>query len=245
MVTCYDYWSAKILDNTNVDAILVGDSAMMVMHGHKDTITGSVDLMCAHVNAVAKGAKQKIIIGDMPFLSHRKGLTDTMFAVQQILQSGAHAIKIEGAKGNEDLVSHIVESGIPVMGHLGLTPQFINQLGGFRVQGKSDAAADEIVSAAIALEKAGCFSILIECVPAKVASMVTEKLKIPIIGLGAGRDVCGQLLILHDMLGMVPMDYNPKFVKTYLNGYNLIKDAINNFDEEVKSNAYPKDEHCY
>ncbi|WP_168464630.1 3-methyl-2-oxobutanoate hydroxymethyltransferase [Wolbachia endosymbiont of Ctenocephalides felis wCfeT] len=244
MVTCYDYWSARIIDGTNIDAILVGDSLAMVMHGHKDTILATVELMCMHVGAVARGAKQKTIIVDMPFLSFRKGLTDSMNSVLRIIQSGAHAIKIEGAKGNLELISHIVESGIPVMGHLGLTPQFVNQLGGFKVQGKQKEEEEEILQSAIALERSGCFAIVLECIPAKLAGVITEKLQIPTIGIGAGPSVSGQVLVLQDMLGM-NSGFSPKFLKTYLDGYQMIKNALNDFDEEVKTEKFPLENHCY
>ncbi|MDD9331146.1 MAG: 3-methyl-2-oxobutanoate hydroxymethyltransferase [Wolbachia sp.] len=244
IVTCYDYWSARLIDSTNIDAILVGDSLAMVMHGHKDTISVTVELMCIHVSAVARGAKKKIIIGDMPFLSFRKGLTDSMNSVLQVMQSGAHAIKIEGAKGNLELISHIVESGVPVVGHLGLTPQFINQLGGFKVQGKQKEEEEEIIQSAIELERSGCFAIVLECIPAKLAGVITEKLQIPTIGIGAGPSVSGQVLVLQDMLGM-NSGFNPKFLKTYLDGHQSIKNALNDFDEEVKMKKFPLEDHCY
>ncbi|WCR54433.1 MAG: 3-methyl-2-oxobutanoate hydroxymethyltransferase [Wolbachia endosymbiont of Ctenocephalides orientis wCori] len=244
MVTCYDYWSAKIVDTTNIDAILVGDSLAMVMHGHKNTTSATLGLMCIHINAVARGAKQKIIVADMPFLSFRKGLRDSMECVLQIIQSGAHAIKIEGARGNLELISHMVESGIPVMGHLGLMPQHVNNLGKFKVQGKLEKEAEEIVQSAIELEESGCFSIVLECIPAELAELVTEKLQIPTIGIGAGPNVSGQILVLQDMLGM-NCDFNPKFLKTYLDGHQLIKSALNNFCREVKIGAFPQGDHCY
>uniref|UniRef100_A0A3B0JEV1 3-methyl-2-oxobutanoate hydroxymethyltransferase n=1 Tax=Wolbachia endosymbiont of Aleurodicus dispersus TaxID=1288877 RepID=A0A3B0JEV1_9RICK len=244
MVTCYDYWSARIIDSTNIDAILVGDSLAMVMHGHKDTIPATVELMCIHVGAVARGTKQKTIIADMPFLSFRKGLTDSMDSVLQVIQSGAHAIKIEGAKGNLDLISHIVQSGVPVMGHLGLTPQFVNQLGGFKVQGKQKKEVEEILQSAIELERSGCFAIVLECIPAELSEAITEKLQIPTIGIGAGPSVSGQVLVLQDMLGM-NSGFNPKFLKTYLGGYQLIKNALNDFDAEVKTKKFPLENHCY
>ncbi|WFW29839.1 MAG: 3-methyl-2-oxobutanoate hydroxymethyltransferase [Wolbachia endosymbiont of Menacanthus eurysternus] len=244
MITCYDYWLAKIIDTTNIDAILVGDSLAMIMHGYKNTTFTTIDLMCTHINAVSKGAESKIIIGDMPFLSFRKSLRDTVEYALQIIQSGAHAIKIEGAKGNLKLISHIVESGIPVMGHLGLMPQHINHFGKFKVQGKLENEAKEIIQSAIELEKSGCFSIVLECIPMKLAETITEKLQIPTIGIGAGSSVSGQILVLQDMLGM-NHNFHPKFLKTYLNGYQLIRNALNNFDNEIKTGIFPQDNHSY
>lgn len=244
MVTCYDYWSARIIDASNIDGIVVGDSAAMVMHGHKDTISATVDLMSVHINAVSRGATQKVIIGDMPFLSFRKGLIESMNSALQLMRSGAHGVKIEGAKGNLELIAHMVESGIPVMGHIGLTPQSINQTGGFKVQGKRQKEADEIVQSAIALEKCGCFSLLLECIPANLAQVITEEVAIPTIGIGAGPHVSGQLLVLQDMLGMDP-SFRPKFLKTYLDGYELVKNALNHFDEEIKTKNFPLQNHSY
>lgn len=172
MITCYDYWSAKLLNQTDVDCILVGDSLAMVMHGHSSTLPASANLMALHCAAVARGATDKFIVGDMPFLSYRKGLTANINAVEKIMRSGVHAIKLEGAKGNLALVKHIVESGVPVMGHLGLTPQSIHQLGGFKVQGKESSAADELIADAEALQDAGCFSLVLEAVPAELAKMI-------------------------------------------------------------------------
>ena len=238
MVTCYDTWSARIINDTSIDCILVGDSASMVMHGHPSTVHAEVDMMAAHVRSVAKGATEKFIVGDIPFLAHRKGLQPLMETVEVLMKAGAHSVKLEGAQGHLDEVKHIVESGVPVMGHLGLTPQSVNQLGGFKVQGKGEETAREIFEDAIALEKAGCFSIVLECIPAPLAKEITEVLTIPTIGIGSGPDTSGQVLVLHDLLGMDP-SFKPKFVRRYLDGYGLIKGAIDQFDEDVKSKSFP------
>lgn len=244
MVTCYDFWSAQIIENSNIDCVLVGDSVAMVVHGHETTIPATVDLMCLHITAVARGIKKKFIIGDLPFLSYRKNLVKTMCAVEKIMHAGAHAIKLEGADGNEKLISHIVKSGVPVMGHLGLTPQAIHQLGGFRVQGKQADAAEKIIQQARSLEAAGCFAIVLECVPAELAKIITKQLTIPTIGIGAGMHVDGQVLVFHDLIG-ISNSFKPKFLKTYCNGFDLIQQALNQYSNEVKQNLYPTIEHCY
>lgn len=244
MVTCYDFWSAKIIEDSDIDCVLVGDSLAMVVHGHDTTIPATLDLMCLHIKAVARGIKKKFIIGDMPFLSYRKNLVNTMHAVEQIMQAGAHAIKIEGADGNEKVIAHIVKSGVPVIGHLGLTPQAIHQLGGFRVQGKQTDAAEKIIQQARNLQEAGCFAVVLECVPAELARTITDQLTIPTIGIGAGMHVDGQVLVFHDLTG-ISASFRPKFLKTYCNGFELIQQALNQFNNEVKQNHYPAIEHCY
>lgn len=244
MVTCYDHWSAKIIDSTPIDSILVGDSLAMVMHGHSSTLSASVNLMALHIRAVVKGAPHKFIVGDMPFMSFRKSLTANMTAVEKIMQAGAHAIKVEGAAGNLELIRHIVDSGVPVMGHLGLTPQSIHMLGGFRVQAKETKAAQLLKEQALALQEAGCFALVLECVPSKVALDVTDALQIPTIGIGAGVGCDGQVLVLHDMLGL-NKDFKPKFLKKYLDGYTLIKEALTQYHEEVQEEKFPSAEESY
>lgn len=246
LVTCYDFWSAKIIAKSDVDCILVGDSAAMVMHGHDTTLPATVETIALHTKAVAKGAGKKFIIADMPFLSYRKGLAESMQAVQTLMQSGgAHAIKLEGGVGNYALIEHIVESGVPVMGHLGLTPQSVHQLGGFRAQAKTEHAAMWLLEQAKALQQAGCFAIVLECVPSAVAKNVTEQLTIPTIGIGAGPHTSGQVLVLQDLLG-VDEDVNFTFVKKYLDGFNLIKDALNRYNSEVKTMEFPLEkEHAH
>lgn len=244
MVTCYDYWSAKIIAESDIDCILVGDSLAMVMHGHQTTLPASVDLMALHVAAVSRGVDNKFIVGDMPFCSYRKDLNATMNAVEKIMQAGAHAIKLEGVAGNESLIRHIVDSGIPVMGHIGLTPQSVHQLGGFRLQGAKEEGAEALKKEAKALEAAGCFSLVLECVPSKLAKEITDSIGIPTIGIGAGQDTSGQVLVLHDLLGF-NQDFKPKFVKHYGQGFDFIKSALNQFDAEVKQKQFPGGEHQY
>jgi 3-methyl-2-oxobutanoate hydroxymethyltransferase len=244
MVTCYDHWSAQIIAKSNIDCILVGDSIAMVMYGHANTLPATVSLMAKHIEAVVKGAPNKFIIGDMPFCSYRKGLVESMKAVETFIRAGAHAIKLEGAEDLE-LIEHIVKSGIPVMGHLGLTLHTIHTMGGFKVQGKNQAAAEKIKTQAKQLQDAGCFSLVLECVPAELGKIITTSLDIPTIGIGAGPHTSGQVLVLQDLLGMNET-FKPKFLKTYLNGFELIQQALNNYDQEVKSNHFPNiEEHCY
>lgn len=244
MVTCYDYWSAIIVANSDVDCVLVGDSLAMVMHGHQTTLPATIDLMASHVAAVAKGIKNKFIIGDMPFCSYRKSLEITMNAVEMLMQAGAHAIKLEGVAGNELAIRHIVESGVPVMGHIGLTPQSVHQLGGFRLQGRDEAAAKMLIAEAKTLEDSGCFAVVLECVPNDLAANITASLSIPTIGIGAGNQTSGQVLVLHDLLGL-NRDFKPKFVKHYIDGFDMIKTALNNFNSEVKNRQFPSDQNAY
>lgn len=244
MVTCYDYWSARILAETNIDSVLVGDSAAMVMHGFQNTLPATVDLMASHIAAVIKGIGDKFVVGDMPFCSYRKDLASNIDAVQKIMQAGAHAIKLEGVIGNEDLIKHIVASGVPVMGHIGLTPQSIYQLGGFKVQGKTAQAEKILLQQAKALEDAGCFSVVLECMPTALAKSITEKISIPTIGIGAGPYTSGQILVLHDLLGF-NKDFKPKFVKKYLDGAALMQDALNKYSAEVKAQQFPDQENAY
>lgn len=244
MVVCYDYWTAQILNTSNVDCVLVGDSVAMVMHGHKTTIPAHIEMMVMHTQAVARGAPDKFIIGDMPFLSYRKSLHNTMKNVEKLMHAGANAIKLEGIAGLEDTVSHIVDSGVPVMGHLGLTPQSIHQLGGFRVQAKDSSGMKLLKLGAKKIEAAGCFALVLECVPSAVAAEVAQELSIPVIGIGAGAGVNGQVLVLQDLLGM-DSGFKPKFLKTYCNGFDMIKEVLNRYDMDVKTGQFPSKEESY
>lgn len=244
MITCYDYSFAHILSQSDIDSILVGDSLAMVMHGHKTTLNATANMMALHTAAVARGAGNKLIVGDLPFLSYRKGLTANMNAIGKIMMSGAHAVKLEGALGNLNLIAHIVQSGIPVMGHLGLTPQSIHQLGGFKVQGREAKAKVALREQAKQLQEAGCFSLVLECVPADIAEQVSAELEIPVIGIGAGSNVDGQVLVLQDMLGMNEK-FSPKFLKKYLNGHDLILKSFNQYHEEVVGQKFPTAKESY
>lgn len=244
VITCYDYWSAQIINETDIDAVLVGDSASAVMHGFESTVNATMEMMCMHVSAVRRGLKNKFLIADFPFLAHRKGNEYLMNSVDKLMKCGANAIKIEGANGSLDSIKDVVDSGIPVMGHLGFTPQSINKLGGNKVQGKEENKAEALIEDAIALQEAGCFSIVLELIPAVLAKKVTEKIDIPTIGIGAGQYTSGQVLVLQDMLGM-NKDFNPKFLKKYLDGYSLIKQAIENYNSDVKNKTFPTDKESF
>lgn len=244
MITCYDYTSARLLSQTSVDCLLVGDSVAMTMHGFKDTLSATLEMMCLHTAAVNRGAHNKFIIGDLPFLSYRKSLHHSVTAAQQLMQSGATAIKLEGATGNIKLIRHLVESGIPVMGHIGLTPQLAPILGGLKVQGRTQKNAEKIQSDALLLQEAGCFAIVLECIPYLIAKNITESLSIPTIGIGAGRFTDGQVLVLHDLLGL-NIDFKPKFVKHFLSGGDDVTRAVEKFIHEINSGEFPHDDHHY
>jgi 3-methyl-2-oxobutanoate hydroxymethyltransferase len=237
MVTAYDYTLAAIAAGSAVDCVLVGDSAAMVMHGHPSTIAATPEMMAFHTAAVARAVTEKLVVGDMPFLSMRKGLSPAMEAVELLARAGAQAVKVEGLDGHGDIISHIVQSDMPVMGHLGLTPQSVNRLGGYRTQGRDPDSAERLVEAALELERRGCFALVLECVPAALAGRVTNLLKIPVIGIGAGPQTDGQVLVMQDLLGLYPAA--PSFVKKYLDGRRLLTEALNNFDGEVKNSVFP------
>jgi 3-methyl-2-oxobutanoate hydroxymethyltransferase len=244
MLTCYDYTSARIVEDSDVDVILVGDSAAMVMHGHGTTIPADIEMMCRHIESVSRGARDKFIVGDMPFLSFRQSLTDNIRAVASVMQAGAHAVKLEGIEGNSETIRHIVKSGVPVMGHLGLTPQSVNQLGGYRVQGRGDSAAALLKQEAKDCEQAGCFALVLECVPDELAAEITDSLSIPTIGIGAGARTDGQVLVMQDLLGL-SSDFKPKFVRKYIDGRKLWQDAFNTFASDVKSGQFPAVDESY
>jgi len=244
MVTCYDYCSARIVAASAIDCILVGDSLAMVMHGHKTTINADLDMMCLHVAAVRRGAPDRLLIADMPFLAHRKGLKAAVDAVDRLMKAGAQAVKIEGAGDTVQTIRHIVASGVPVMGHLGLTPQSIHQLGGYRVQGRGQEDGREIVQEARRLQEAGCFALVLEVVPSNLAAEVTRTLEIPTIGIGAGPGTTGQVLVLNDLLGLQP-DFQPHFLRTYLDGFDLIRGALDRYDHDVKAGDFPSPEESY
>ncbi len=244
MITCYDSTFAQLVAQSEVDAILVGDSLAQVMHGYKTTLSASTNLMALHTAAVVRSAGDHFVVADMPFLSTRKGLKNSLDQVEKLMKAGAHAVKIEGADGHLELIKHIVESGVPVMGHLGLTPQSIHQIGGPKIQGKNSAAAEKILNDALALQSAGCFAIVLECIPSALARQVTSQLKIPTIGIGAGPETDGQILVLQDMLGM-NKNFNPKFLKKFLEGSDLITNALNSYVSEVQDKKFPTKEQSY
>lgn len=239
MVTCYDYWSAKIISSTSIDAVLVGDSVAMTTHGSDSTLPTTVELMAMHTQWVHRGLNQKkLLIADLPFMSYRGSRQTSIDAVTTLMQAGAQAVKLEGADGNLELIQHIVQSGVPVMGHLGLTPQSVHQLGGYKVQARDSVMAQKLIKDAKALEEAGCFSVVLECIPSNLAAQVSQELTIPTIGIGAGIETDGQILVLHDLLGLNP-DFKPKFVRQYLSGFELIKQALNQYSTSVQEQTFP------
>lgn len=244
MITCYDYTSARLLSETNIDCILVGDSAAMTMHGFKHTLSATLQMMCFHTAAVSRGAGDKFIVSDLPFLSYRKSLSKNVSAAECLMQSGAHAVKLESATGNTKLIRHLVESGIPVIGHLGLTTQLMHTLGGYKVQGRTKESAERLKDDALRLQDAGCFSVVLECIPSELGRVVTETLEIPTIGIGAGPYTDGQVLVFQDLLGL-NIDFKPKFVKSFIDGHGQVKSGIEAFVHAVKAGEFPLHEHCY
>ncbi len=244
MVTCYDYTFARLLSSTPIDGILVGDSVAMVVYGHPSTLAASVEMMRLHTAAVARGAGDKLIVADMPFLSFRKGLSAALDAAHALMSAGAQAVKLEGVWGHEDVIQRMTQSGIPVMGHLGLQPQSIHTYGGYRIQGRNDEAAEAIVREACALQELGAFAVVLECIPATLAEKITAGIRIPTIGIGAGAGCDGQILVLQDLLGM-NVDFKPKFVRCFGEGVRRVRDAVGSFDEAVKAGSFPAAEESY
>ena len=244
LVTAYDAWSSAIVGRSRVDAVLVGDSVAMVIHGHPTTLSATVEMMSLHTAAVARAGAGKFIIADLPFLSFRQGVPTAMTAVGALIRSGAQAVKLEGVNGHEDVIQQVIGSGIPVMGHIGLTPQSINQLGGYRVQGRNDDDAAGLLRQAHALEDLGCFSIVLECVPATLAARISAEVAIPTIGIGAGAGTDGQVLVLHDLWGVDP-GHTPRFVRRYVEGDRVLTDALNLFDADVKHARFPQPGESY
>ncbi|MDD3395537.1 MAG: 3-methyl-2-oxobutanoate hydroxymethyltransferase [Anaerotignum sp.] len=245
MLTAYDYSMAKIIDGSGINGILIGDSLGMVIKGEEDTLSVTVDEIIYHTKAVKKGAKNALIVSDMPFLSYHTSVQDAIYnAGRMVKEGGAHAVKLEGGGNVLPQVRAIVAAQIPVMGHLGLTPQSVNAFGGFKVQGKSEETAKQLIADAVALEEAGAFSIVLEGIPAKVAALITKAVSIPTIGIGAGKECDGQILVYQDMLGMFD-DFVPKFVKQYANVGKTMKEAIGMYIEEVEQGQFPEEKHTF
>ena len=244
MITCYDYTFARLVAKSSIDAILVGDSAGMVMHGYASTLAMNVELMRMHTQAVASGAHEKFIVADMPFLSYRKGLPAALDSAQILMGAGAHAVKLEGVDGHEDVIERLAGSGVPVMGHLGLQPQSVHSYGGFKVQGRSEENSRDILRQAEALEKLGAFAVVLECIPANLAAEITRSLRIPTIGIGAGACCDGQILVLQDLLGM-NVDFHPRFARPFVDGAHTVLDAIASYDQAVKTGSFPTREESF
>lgn len=245
MLTAYDYSMAKIIDESGVNGILIGDSLGMVVKGDEDTLGVTVDDIIYHTKAVRKGAKNALIVSDMPFLSYHVSVEQAVMNAGRIMkEGGANAVKLEGGADFAPQIRAIVNAQIPVMGHLGLTPQSINAFGGFRVQGKSEEAAKKLIEDAKALEEAGVFSITLEGIPAPVAALITKAVSVPTIGIGAGKECDGQILVYQDMLGMFS-DFVPKFVKQYANIGSVMREAIGSYVKEVQDGSFPEEKHTY
>jgi 3-methyl-2-oxobutanoate hydroxymethyltransferase len=243
MLTAYDYPTALAEDQAGIDSILVGDSLGMVVLGYPNTLPVTMDDMLHHCKAVARGAKFALLIGDMPFMSYQASTEDAVRNAGRFLQeAGMDAIKLEGGRERVEAVRAIVSAGIPVMGHLGLTPQSVNQLGGFRPQGKTAPAAKRLIEDALLLEEAGCFGIVLESVPAKLAELISNKLSIPTIGIGAGVGCDGQVLVAHDILGLFDR-FTPRFVKKYADFHGEMQRAFSEYMADVQSRSFPGKEH--
>ena len=245
MLTAYDYSTARLFDECNINGILIGDSLGMVIKGDEDTLGVTIDEVIYHTKAVKKGAKNALIVSDMPFLSYHISVEQAVLnAGRLVKEGGAHAVKLEGGAHVIKQIEAIVNAQIPVMGHLGLTPQSVNAFGGFKVQGKGEEAAKKLIDEALAIEKAGAFAVVLECVPAKLAAIISEKLSIPTIGIGAGVNCDGQILVYQDMLGLFS-DFTPKFVKKYENLGEKMNIAFRKYIEEVKNGVFPAEEHSF
>jgi len=245
MVTAYDYSTAKIVDESGIPMILVGDSLGMVMLGYETTLPVTMDVMLHHTKAVVRGTQKALIVGDMPFMTYHVNVEDCIRNAGRFIQeAGCQAVKLEGGVSVAEKVRRVVECGIPVMGHIGLTPQSINQFGGFKVQGKTPAAAAKILDDAVALEQAGVFSIVLEVVPTPLATLITEKVSVPTIGIGAGPGCDAQVQIINDILGSYT-DFVPKHAKQYLKLSDMIRKALMEYDKEVKEGAFPTEKQSF
>ncbi len=245
MLTAYDYSMAKIVDAASVDVILVGDSASNVMAGHETTLPITLDQMIYHATSVIKAAKRALVVVDIPFGRYQSDSKEALRSAIRIMkESGAHAVKVEGGEEIKDSVKRIIQAGIPVMGHLGLTPQSIYKFGTYTVRAKEDAEAEKLKKDAKMLEKLGCFGIVLEKIPAQLAQEVAESLTIPLIGIGAGGGVDGQVLVVHDLLGMTH-EFNPRFLRRYMNLYEEMGEAISQYVADVKSKDFPNEDESY
>jgi len=245
MLTAYDYSMAKIIDNSGINGILVGDSVGMVCLGYEDTISVTMEDMIHHTRAVARGTENALVVADMPFMSYQTSVYDAVFNAGRLMKEGrAQCVKLEGGVDMCDRIEAITKASIPVMAHIGLTPQSVNSLGGFKVQGKSEEAAKELIEAAKAVEKAGAFSVVLECVPAKLSEIISKEISIPTIGIGAGASCDGQILVYQDMLGMFN-DFTPKFVKKYADLGATMTEAFKAYIEDVSKGIFPALEHVF
>ncbi len=238
-LTAYDVQTARLLDSTGIEVILVGDSLGMVVMGYENTLPVTMEEMLHHARAVTRGVNRSLVVADMPFMSYQTGVNDAMINAARFMKdAGVQGVKLEGGRSILPQIRALVDAGIPVMGHLGLTPQSVHQLGGFKVQGKEDIQAERILTEALELEKAGIFALVLECIPVTLAREITRKLKIPTIGIGAGSDCDGQILVIQDLLGM-DTDFKPKFVRRYANLQRVITEAVQKYIVDVKNMQFP------
>lgn len=245
MLTAYDYSTAKLVDECGVNTILVGDSLGMVMLGYEDTLSVTMEDMIHHTAAVTRGAKNALVVGDMPFMSYQTSVYDAVVNAGRLMKEGrCQAVKLEGGASVCPQIKAITEASIPVVAHIGLTPQSVNAFGGFKVQGKSEADARRLIEEAKAVEEAGAFAIVLECIPAKLAKLITENVSIPTIGIGAGADCDGQVLVYQDMLALFS-DFKPKFVKHFANAGEVMKQGFMDYIKEVKEGTFPAAEHTF
>lgn len=244
MVTVYDFTSARLVAQTPIDVLLVGDSASMVMHGHPHTVHADLAMMVAHTAAVARAGTGKLLVADVPFPLHRMGKNKALEASAALLQAGAAAVKIEGAAGHCDVIHHLVESGIPVVGHLGLTPQSVHQLGGYKVQAREEKGRQQLLADVTALEQAGCCALVLECIPADLATQVTAGTTMATIGIGSGSGCDGQVLVWQDLLGL-NTDFKPRFVRRFADGAALITRALADYHAAVQEGTFPAAEESF
>lgn len=245
MLTAYDYSTAQVLDKAEIDGILVGDSLAMVVLGHENTYNITIDEMLIFISAVSRGAKNSFIIGDMPFMSYNLSVAQGLENAGKMIKAGANAVKLEGCNNHIiSLVKRCTETGIPVLGHLGFTPQLMNTLGGHKIQGKTSDKIEAILESAKKLEEAGCFGIVLELMPAESAKYITENLKIPTIGIGAGVNCSGQVVVIDDILGKFT-DFTPKFIKKYTNLHDEIMNGVINYKKEVKDKIFPSEKESF
>ena len=245
MLTAYDYTMAKIVDGAGIDVILVGDSASNVMAGHETTLPITLDQMIYHASSVVRAIERSLVVVDLPFGTYQSDSKEALRSAIRIMkESGGHAVKLEGGKEIKDSIKKILNAGIPVMGHLGLTPQSIYKFGTYSVRAKEEEEAEKLLKDAKLLERLGCFAIVLEKIPAKLAEKVSEELRIPVIGIGAGNGADGQVLVLHDMLGMTH-EFNPRFLRRYMNLFESMTNAIGQYVSDVKSSEFPNNEEQY
>ena len=245
MLTSYDFTSAGIVDKAGIDVILVGDSASNIMAGHETTLPITLDQMIYHASSVIRGVGRALVVVDLPFGTYQSDSQAALESAIKIMkESGSHAVKLEGGKQIKDSIKRIIKAGIPVMGHLGLTPQSIYKFGTYTVRAKEDKEANQLIEDAHLLEKIGCFAIVLEKVPSKLAEKVAKEINIPIIGIGAGSHVDGQVLVLHDLVGMTK-EFNPRFLRRYMNLHDDMINAISNFSDDIKSGSFPNENEQY